>query len=517
MKTGINLMILLGFLSLLHAGEKEGDSPLQFLKISPSPAGFSLGNSYAPLLKNADTFYYNPAATAFFGLDLRPYSPDKDDPGRMNYYRAPFMDNISVSLNYARYFESIHYGALFGTFSMNRFGTAGIGLFSSIHDDVPQTGLDADDQYYPVPGSITMSDYCLMLNYGHKITDKTGAGINLKGIISRLGEYTARSFAADAGLLYQDHRGGAGFTVKNLGTSFQYAAEGYKLPVTLQIGGYYILNYRKLLLTPGDRILLTGGITKEINSENIYTLGIEYSWKNFIYLRTGLQVNGNDEGLRAGLGLCYRNYQVNYAMSGYENLGIVHRMGFAVSMQKQRELQYSIKQDHESFSVMIRGKRPLLIRDQITETGHEVLDEIAERIKKKDYRRVLIKVYPEKMETGEGDTDTLRKQAQIIAEYLIKKGIVQNKVTSRGCNFSVPSDYQALLKESYSDKKYEIIILEWKKGEKEKFNYYYYIGLDAYIRQWPKIALENWEQALIIDPENEEIKKRINQTRSENR
>lgn len=515
MKKGLSLIIIVILCALLYSEEREADSSMQFLKISPSPIGFSLADSYVSTSKNADSMYYNPASTSYIGKRIKLLSQDKNDQYKMNHYTVPFIENINISLNYSKYYESLHYGSLFSTFSTHKIGTFGIGIITYIYDDIAGTKLDSDDQYYYTGKNISLGDYCFLFNYSYRITENIGIGLNLKGIISKLDTYTAESYASDIGLIYHNHTWGSGISVKNLGTSYKFAEEKYNFPLIIHIGGHYNLRFRKILITSQDRLSITSALKKEIDVENIYSIGLEYNLKHYIFLRTAFQVNGNDQGLRAGIGATYKNYQANYAISGYENLGIVHRIGFAINLQSDRQLKYSIKKDNENTSVVIRNTDSFFEDEKLSDKGIEILDEIIDQIEDKDYRRIFIKVYSEDIEIVKENLDRLNNQSKKIADYLIQNGIDQQKVTHKGYNLLVKAEYGVLLKESYSNQKYEIIVIEWKDKEKEKFNHYYYTGMDAFIKQGYKIAINNWDEALKIDPENEYLMKIIAEATSQ--
>ena len=66
---------------------------------------------------------------------------------------------------------------------------------------------------------------------------------------------------------------------------------------------------------------------------------------------------------------------------------------------------------------------------------------------------------------------------------------------------------------SPKDKEFKILIIRWKKGEEENFKDYYFTGLDAYIREGYQIAIDAWRKALKIDPENDDIRRRMKESK----
>lgn len=123
--------------------------------------------------------------------------------------------------------------------------------------------------------------------------------------------------------------------VENIGTPIKFEEEKHELPLNFKIGGHYDLGIKKLLITPQDKIQITGKIEKGLETEFITGAGIEYGWKEMAFLRVGYQLFGNEDGIKAGCGIKYKNFQIDYAFSPHENLGIVHRIGLVVNIKNK--------------------------------------------------------------------------------------------------------------------------------------------------------------------------------------
>ncbi len=115
--------------------------------------------------------------------------------------------NINIALCYAKFYQSLNYGALFSTFSLRKIGTIGIGVTSLFYDDITSVEVDEHEDYR-LSKKISAGDYCFIANYGYKINKRIGVGINLKGIMEKLADTRGFSFAGDVGALYKRKKWG---------------------------------------------------------------------------------------------------------------------------------------------------------------------------------------------------------------------------------------------------------------------------------------------------------------------
>ncbi|MDD5066668.1 MAG: hypothetical protein PHF84_06435, partial [bacterium] len=251
--------------------------------------------------------------------------------GQQESADLPFVRQVDISFNYIRYFQSLNYGALFSTFSLKKIGTFGLGVVTLVYDEIIRTELTASEDYV-TKGTINLVDYAFLLNYGIMLDRHIRLGINLKAAFRSPHDAQLNYFLYDAGFIYQEEEWGIGLSVKEIAPVLFSRELQYDLPVDLHLGGHYLVREKKLLISPLDRIMITAELRKKLYHEMIFSTGLEYTWRNFISVRAGCQINGNDDGLKAGAGVRYKTYELNYAFNSYTDLGYVHYFGLNIGI-----------------------------------------------------------------------------------------------------------------------------------------------------------------------------------------
>lgn len=159
-------------------------------------------------------------------------------------------------------------------------------------------------------------------------------GLNVKYVQAVMGDYTANMLALDTGMIY-------GIRFKNLADVFKAKTDGKSdtffagfsfrnipIPINDQIGTttlttpwYFDLGVSYVVF--GDirhRFLLSTSMEVPSDNSLFYNAGLEYSYKDTIFLRGGYKILGReDEGLSAGVGLNFEiadhlAFQVDYAL-----------------------------------------------------------------------------------------------------------------------------------------------------------------------------------------------------------
>ncbi|MBU1077167.1 MAG: OmpA family protein [Spirochaetes bacterium] len=150
--------------------------------------------------------------------------------------------------------------------------------------------------------------------------------------------------------------------------------------------------------------------------------------------------------------------------------------------------------------------------DQLSKDGKEILDLMVKLIKGENYKRVITLIYSRKKAAIHKESNkTSLERAKKICEYLIAHGISKERITYQASD----EMNRSIVKNSISDTMHKILLIRWKGEDKERFKYFYFNGLDAYIREGYEQAIENWEEALKIDPGNQEVKRRIKQAKED--
>ncbi len=311
-RSGIMFSILLILSSPnIFAGEKTGTTSAAFLKINPLPIISAMGNSYTSLFLGAGSMACNPAGMA----------AKKD---------------IDMILSYNKWIADISNSYLGFVYNSN-YGSFGISVTSLSTDDMavttPENALGTGENF-------KASEYAFGLSYSQKFTDKLSLGLTVKAIKSYLYNnlYSDAAFAFDIGTIYGlNEEINFGIALKNLGTDVKYINESYNLPASLSIGlsGIKWLNEE-------NRLLWAVQVLRYSDSDENYSIGLEYGYKNTLFLRAGYKFafgteNGNNtENISCGLGfnqdISGFLFKLDYSFTNYKYLPGVHKFSLQIEI-----------------------------------------------------------------------------------------------------------------------------------------------------------------------------------------
>jgi hypothetical protein len=183
---------------------------------------------------------------------------------------------------------------------------------------------------------ISQNDFLGILGYGQQLSAHAFVGIGLKYYSSTLvEEYHAQALGLDLGFQYalEDLPGlRLGATVQNLGGNITYIEHGDSMPTTFRMGLAYSFALKSLHdLQVGTDLLFPNDNNPQQN------IGIEYSWQNMLFARAGYKI-GYDLGFfTAGAGVHLLGFQMDYAFSGREIGGNVHRFSLGYVFSEDTE------------------------------------------------------------------------------------------------------------------------------------------------------------------------------------
>ncbi|MBN1898224.1 MAG: hypothetical protein JW827_05575 [Spirochaetes bacterium] len=190
-----------------------------------------------------------------------------------------------------------------------------------------------------------------------------------------------------------------------------------------------------------------------------------------------------------------------------DDISFIPEKGVAVEfgdiIKKTKDFRVQIDKNDFELAVNIdEGKKKLFKNDNsLSDEGKKVLDEVISSIKDDNYKRVIIIMFKGK---NDKDVNRIKSQAKSIYHYLIEKGVDMRKL-----NYRIYSREKDVTRK----RKCKILIIRWKEGEEELFKKHFFNGMDAFLRQGYSVAVEEWEKALKIDPDNEDLVKRIKEAK----
>ena len=172
----------------------------------------------------------------------------------------------------------------------------------------------------------------LFLSSAYKIRENAEVGVNIKHLRYNLDDTQARGFGIDIGISSKLNDIPFGLVIKDIGgtrlkwdtgqrdcrqtNSTLGAAYSFNNP---SIGNYYL---------PGD-FLLSADIGYEYKP--FYGIGVEYSLRNMLFLRSGF--SGKSNSLNTGMGIKVRNLSIDYSFSPHD-LGASHQISASITFFK---------------------------------------------------------------------------------------------------------------------------------------------------------------------------------------
>jgi len=284
-----------------------GTTAAQFLKIPIGARAIGMGEAFVALSDDVSSLYWNPA-----GLTKLKQS-------QITYMHSFWFQDITCDyLGYAQYFDNDK-NATFGCSAM--FLNSG---------DIRRTLEDASGNYIGTGSNFSSYDIMATLSSAWKMFDVWSIGASLKFIYSTIDEARGSAFSSDIGILLdatQQLTLGANLQNVFVPISMRYyestasVSDIHPLPMNTKVGACYKFDAVSLATLdvnfPSD------------NNINVH-IGGEYLYNNMA-LRLGYKtdfIQGLDflSGLCAGIGLNWKNYELDYAFVPYGDLGLTHRI-----------------------------------------------------------------------------------------------------------------------------------------------------------------------------------------------
>ncbi|OQX84562.1 MAG: hypothetical protein B6D63_04245 [Candidatus Latescibacteria bacterium 4484_7] len=286
--------------------EKVGTYAAQFLKIGVSARAIGMGGAFTAVADDATSIYWNPAGmveTSRTQVTLN----SVDWPADLNLYFA---------------------GAIFTTPYLP--GTIGISARALTMDPQEERTI-----YMPhgTKRFFDAGDMSFGLSYAMYFTDRFSAGITSHFIHMGLADKSVNTMAFDFGLLYRIGIQGLklGMMVQSLGGEVNFDNRSSKLPTLFRVG------LKSDIIRRGSHVLLASGeFTHPPDNKERMNVGMEYSFNQFFYLRSGYNISYDAEGLAWGVGFKIDTSQTSdirfdYAWEDLGFLGSTNRVSLSFS------------------------------------------------------------------------------------------------------------------------------------------------------------------------------------------
>ncbi len=182
------------------------------------------------------------------------------------------------------------------------------------------------------------------LSSAYKMRKNIEAGVNIKYLSYNLDDAQAQGFGVDIGVNTKLNNIPIGFVVKDIGGTYLKWNTGQRdcKRINLVVGSMYSFDDLSLedYYLPGS-LLFSADIGYEYKP--FYGIGVEYSFEDMLFLRTGF--SGKSNSLGAGVGIKIRKIAIDYSFSSH-TLGATHQISASISFGKvtsRSEKQYRSK------------------------------------------------------------------------------------------------------------------------------------------------------------------------------
>ena len=294
---------------------QEGTDAGNFLKLETGISGIGMGGAHVASANNISGIGYNPSAISFTkGSDL--------------YF------------SYRNYLVDISIGSIGYATQLSPTNFLGLYLFYLDSGEMVRTTIDNPDGGI---GSFKVQDLVFSGVYSRIVTDRLRLGVTFKYIREDLWQTSFSTVALDVGSIFDTGIYGLvlGMSVSNFGPEIQYQGEGlenenldeldpqmwstekWNLPLVFRLGvSNEIIGKNSIYVKDNTQRLIVEADAVSPSDSKLYgSLGLEYSWNNILYLRTGSYINHHTAGFSFGAGLNYNlgilRFGANYAYSDF--------------------------------------------------------------------------------------------------------------------------------------------------------------------------------------------------------
>ncbi len=443
----------------------RGGMPGAFMSWGAGARSLGMGKAFVALADDASATYWNPAGLA----DL---------------HRSELTALHSVLwggsvYDFVSYVQPTEFG---GT-----FGFSGTRLFMG--------GFEGRDAKNRVTHTFEDIQSAYGLSYGQRILEELAVGGTFKKMSHTLDNHKSGSYILDIGGIYtpiEDLR--VGLNMQNLLSESYNTSD--ELPIMARLG----VNYKLLR----DRLSLGADISTAIGWDSglPYNIGMEFWALDYLALRMGI----DPQELNLGFGIEYDDYGVDYAYAAHD-LGGSHRLSATISFGR------SVKEIKERSAREYKTEGDVAYREGLYDDALKSFEKAyslnpfdREVSRKRDILSDIAEWIPRKVE----DTRSGSLLRRGIREYIENDNVDIIVLALNHIITEDPTDEQAkeLLrwigeKENLADPRIRVVsgmsLAEYKLHK----------GLQHFYNEDYAQAIEEYQEVLVIEPENAQAYKRI--------
>ena len=304
--------------------ENVATSAANWLNIETGTAAIGMAGAHTSIGKGISSTPYNPANLSSM--------PNNELFFSKSYYLVGISHNV---LGYSR--------------RLSKSDVVGFHLFYLSSGDIEETTYlfpMGTDKFF------TVQNYNFSLVYSRQIIKNLQLGTNLKYIREEIASTFMHSVAMDLGLKFNMSRIiQLGLSFNHIGPKVQFQGPGleifvdddvdisgsvvksvsqFKLPFTIRFGVATDLFGKKgILKSRSHQLTVAQDLIKSNDYKLMSSTGIEYSWRKFAFLRSGVHLNHDTALLSLGAGIHWKRFEINYAFVNYQILDATHQFGLS--------------------------------------------------------------------------------------------------------------------------------------------------------------------------------------------
>jgi hypothetical protein len=329
--TKLIFVLTLSFLlipsQLVGQTKKLGQTGMKFLGIGMGARATAMGEAFTVVGNDANALFYNPAGIA-----------------EMN-------SKIDIIVSITDWIADISYNALGLAFNGGIWGNLGISFISADYGNVPGTRVAPTEEGFEETGQLDIGAFALGLSYARMITDRFGIGGQLNYASQHLGsnlvptldfygnitgttvkENKTSGLSFDLGTFFypgwESFRFGVSIT--NFSPEYTYEEESFQLPLTYSLGvAMDILDF--FGDHPKNSMLLAVDAVDPRDYNQRIHLGLEYSYNNMMFVRTGYKFNYDEAGLTLGVGFYLEGVKIDYSYGDFGEFEMVNRVSLGMA------------------------------------------------------------------------------------------------------------------------------------------------------------------------------------------
>ena len=288
--------------------EKVGTFDGQFLKIGIGARASGMGGAFVAVADDPSAVYWNPAGLARLDIDKTSVMVNHTEwPASVNVDQATLV---------------FHIKSLAGALAVNARSL-------TVADEPVRDSFrpDGTGEYFDA-GYSTFG-----LTYSRSFTDKFSAGASINLVKLGLAEFSQETISFDLGTLYDVGVAGMkiGFAIQNIGGQVQFIDREARIPTVFRVG-----TSAELVRSTSNKLIGSFEFSHPPDNSERLNGGLEYGFKDFLFLRGGYNFNYDSEGFAAGAGVKFPISSLktdaffDYAYTDMMTLGAGHRVSLNV-------------------------------------------------------------------------------------------------------------------------------------------------------------------------------------------